>query len=138
MIAHFVIADSNKEQTEMDLIHISAEAALIIVVLGMAVVFAGLIMLMFVVRMMSAILNRKKAEAAEADAEAEDLRNTEAVRPAEAPGTAGELKLYNTDPKDAAMVMAIVADSLGKPLNELRFNSIREIGGQNGDGKTDD
>ena len=44
-----------------------------------------------------------------------------------APGTAGDFKLYNTDPRDAAMVMAIVADSLGKPLNELRFISIREV-----------
>ena len=46
---------------------------------------------------------------------------------AAAPGTAGELKLYDTDPRDAAMVMAIVADKLGKPLNELRFKSIREV-----------
>ena len=44
-----------------------------------------------------------------------------------AKGTAGELKLYDTDPKDAAMIMAIVADATGKPLNELRFLSIREI-----------
>ena len=44
-----------------------------------------------------------------------------------APGSAGELKLYDTDPRDAAMIMAIVADSLGKPLNELRFISIREV-----------
>ena len=44
-----------------------------------------------------------------------------------APGTAGDLKLYNTDPRDAAMIMAIVADELQKPLNELRFISIREI-----------
>ena len=28
------------------------------------------------------------------------------------------------------MVMAIVADKLRKPLNELRFKSIREVGGQ--------
>ena len=32
-----------------------------------------------------------------------------------------------TDPRDAAMIMAIVADSLGKPLNELRFISIKEV-----------
>ena len=44
-----------------------------------------------------------------------------------APGSAGDLKLYNTDPRDAAMIMAIVADELQKPLNELRFLSIREI-----------
>ena len=44
-----------------------------------------------------------------------------------APGTAGELKLYDTPPKTAAMLMAIVADKLGKPLNELRFISIKEV-----------
>ena len=44
-----------------------------------------------------------------------------------APGSAGKLKLYNTEPKTAAMVMAIVADKLGKPINELRFISIKEV-----------
>ena len=31
------------------------------------------------------------------------------------------------DPKTAAMLMAIVADKTGKPLNELRFISIKEV-----------
>ena len=44
-----------------------------------------------------------------------------------APGTAGEVKIYDTDPRDAAMIMAIVADKLQKPLNELRFVSIKEV-----------
>ena len=44
-----------------------------------------------------------------------------------APGTAGEVKLYDTDPRTAAMLMAIVADELKTPINELRFISIREI-----------
>ena len=44
-----------------------------------------------------------------------------------APGSAGQLKLYDTPPKAAAMIMAIVADTLGKPLNELRFISIKEV-----------
>ena len=44
-----------------------------------------------------------------------------------APGSAGKLKLYNTEPKTAAMVMAIVADKLQKPINELRFISIKEV-----------
>ena len=44
-----------------------------------------------------------------------------------APGSAGQLKLYDTPPKTAAMLMAIVADKLGKPLNELRFISIKEV-----------
>ena len=44
-----------------------------------------------------------------------------------APGSAGDVKLYDTDPRDAAMIMAIVANKLGKPLNELRFRSIKEV-----------
>ena len=44
-----------------------------------------------------------------------------------APGSAGALKLHNVPPKTAAMLMAIVADKLGKPLNELRFISIKEV-----------
>jgi hypothetical protein len=44
-----------------------------------------------------------------------------------APGSAGKLKLYGTEPKTAAMVMAIVADKLQKPINELRFISIKEV-----------
>lgn len=44
-----------------------------------------------------------------------------------APGSAGQLKLYNVEPKTAAMIMAIVADKMGKPLNELRFLSVKEV-----------
>ena len=68
------------------------------------------------------------------------LRQEKPVRPAAAapapvpqtaaplaPGSAGRLKLHNVPPKTAAMVMAIVADKLGKPLNELRFISIKEV-----------
>ena len=44
-----------------------------------------------------------------------------------APGSAGRLKLHNVEPKTAAMLMAIVADKLGKPINELRFISIKEV-----------
>ena len=51
---------------------------------------------------------------------------TEEVAAPTAPGSAGEVKLYNVEPKTAAMLMAIVADQLGKPLNELRFISIKE------------
>ena len=46
---------------------------------------------------------------------------------ATAPGTAGKLKLYDVEPKTAAMIMAIVADKMGTPINELRFISIKEV-----------
>ena len=44
-----------------------------------------------------------------------------------APGSAGQIKLHNVPPKTAAMLMAIVAHKMGKPLNELRFISIKEV-----------
>ena len=44
-----------------------------------------------------------------------------------APGAAGQVKLHDVEPKTAAMLMAIVADKMGKPINELRFISIKEV-----------
>ena len=108
-----------------DLVHISIPNAGIIALLGYLVVFLGRVMLMVVVMVMGRIMvaRARKAQAA-AVAEAAPV---EAASVAEAPGTAGELKLYDTDPRDAAMIMAIVADTLGKPLNQLRFISIKEV-----------
>ena len=108
-----------------DLINISIPNAGIIALLGYLVVFLGLVMLMAVVMVMGKIMvvaRAKKAQAVVAEA-----APVEAAPKAEAPGTAGELKLYDTDPRDAAMIMAIVADTLQKPLNQLRFISIKEV-----------
>ena len=57
----------------------------------------------------------------------EQVEEAPVVEAPTAPGAAGKLKLYDTDPKTAAMVMAIVADKLQKPINELRFISIKEV-----------
>ena len=99
--------------------------------LGYLVVFLGLVLLMLVLFVMGAVFTRKRAKAQAADAIPAPMREAEVLTLEntlpKAKGTAGELKLYNTDPRDAAMIMAIVADSLGKPLNELRFISIREV-----------
>ena len=75
----------------------------------------------FVVWML--IKNKKKKQAI---ADPAPVEAAAAPQP-EAPGSAGHLKLHTVDPKTAAMLMAIVADKLGKPLNELRFISIREV-----------
>ena len=104
---------------------ISIATAALIVVLGMAVVFFGLILLMYVTKIAGAIINRKKsAEPAAAPAAAPAAP---AVKTAPAPGTAGESALHDVPDKTAAMLMAIVASKTGKPLNQLRFISIREI-----------
>ena len=98
----------------------------IVALLGYAVVFLGLIFLMVVVMLLGKIFvlagNRKKAEAPVAAVAAEP-----AAEAPTAPGAAGGVKLHNVEPKTAAMIMAIVADRMGKPLNELRFISIKEV-----------
>ena len=94
--------------------------------LGYAVVFFGLILLMIVTILLGKAFiaaDKKKAQAPAAPA-AQEAAPVEAP---EAPGSAGKLKLYNVEPKTAAMLMAIVADKLGKPINELRFISIKEV-----------
>ena len=110
-----------------DLVNISIADAGIVTLLGYAVVFIGLILLMAVMMIMGAIMVSRAKKAAAAAPAAAAVPAAPAAPKAPAPGTAGELKLYDTDPRDAAMVMAIVADALGKPLNQLRFKSIKEV-----------
>ena len=100
------------------------EAALY-AILGYATVFLGIIFLMLVVMAVGkafTMANKKKAATAPAPAPV-----VEATPAPEAPGAAGQLKLHDVEPKTAAMLMAIVADKMGKPINELRFISIKEV-----------
>ena len=100
----------------------------ILAVLGYAVVFLGLILLMIVVMIVSKGFTAAEAKKAakEAACAAQQISEEPAPQPT-APGSAGGVKLHDVEPKTAAMLMAIVADKLGKPLNELRFISIKEV-----------
>ncbi len=101
--------------------------------LGYAVVFVGLVLLMVVIMLVGKLMSSgsKKAVPAPAPAAAAPVAAAPAPEAKKdlpkAPGSAGELKLYDTSDKDAAIIMAIVADKMGKPLNELRFISIKEV-----------
>ena len=114
----------------VDLVNISIANAGIVAVLGYAVVFFGLVLLMGVITLLG-----KAFVAAEAKAKAAAAAAPAAAAPAAAPavtadpapGSAGKLKLHDVEPKTAAMLMAIVADKMGKPINELRFISIKEV-----------
>ena len=100
----------------------------VIALLGYAVVFFGLILLQIVVMIMGKIFMAKDAKAAAAaPAPAPAAPAAPAAEAPKAPGSAGQLKLHDVEPKTAAMIMAIVADKMGKPLNELRFISIKEV-----------
>ena len=98
-------------------------------VLGYAVVFIGLTLLMVVIIIVGKIMvaKMKKPAAAPAVASETAAPAVPAAPKKLAPGSAGDVKIYDTDPRDAAMIMAIVANKLGKPLNELRFKSIKEV-----------
>ena len=96
----------------------------IVALLGYAVVFFGLILLMVVVMILGKCFSAAAARNAAATPAPAPVE--EAPKPT-APGAAGQLKLHDVDPKIAAMLMAITADKMGKPINELRFISIKEV-----------
>ncbi|MBR7081788.1 MAG: OadG family protein [Oscillospiraceae bacterium] len=100
--------------------------ALLTAILGYAVVFLGLVLLMAVVIIVGKAMTKKSSVPSENAA----VKEAPTAAPAElpkAPGSAGGIKLYGTPERDAAMVMAIVADRMGKPINEIRFISIKEV-----------
>ena len=115
----------------VDVVNISILNAAIVAVLGYAIVFVGLIALMAVVIAVGKFFQAQEAKAKAAAPAAETAAPAAApaatVPAAPAPGSAGKLKLHDVEPKTAALLMAIVADKMGKPINELRFISIKEV-----------
>lgn len=118
--------------------------ALLLALIGIVIVFIMLIALMLIVTLVGKIfdgsekLQKEHPEWGEKLASVKskmmfwkksDKKEVQTATEQEplAEGTCGELKLINTDERDAAMIMAIVADSTGTPLNELRFKSIKKV-----------
>ena len=108
---------------------LSITSALGLSVLGFAIVFFVLIVLMLVINVLRSIIGGMEASkaapavAAAPVAVAAPARNPNMVP---AKGSVGEVKLHDVDDTTAALIMAIVANELNAPLNELRFHSIRE------------
>ena len=110
------------------MVDLNVGTAGLVAVLGYAVVFVGLIALMAVIILVGKIMVAKKSKAAAPVAAAPaPAAAPKPVLAAAAPGTAGEVKLFDVADKEAAMLMAIVANKLGIPLNKLRFKSIKEV-----------
>ena len=110
--------------------HMPLTDALVLSLLGMAIVFAVLVLLMGIIWATGKLapklpaLSEKMSKAFKKKKKDEEVPTEDAPK---AKGTCGELVLINTDERDAAMIMAIVADTTGIPLNELRFKSIKRI-----------
>lgn len=127
MLGELTLAAANTASGEK----ISIADAAVTAVFGYAVVFVGLIALMVVVYIVGAFFKSKDAKAAAAKAAEEASKPIQTQAPTEAPklapGSAGHVKLFDVPDKEAAMIMAIVADKMQKPLNELHFISIKEV-----------
>lgn len=99
-------------------------------IFGYAVVFSGLLILMVLLYIMAAVFKakaKKSENAAPAAPSAPAAAPEKAVSAPLAPGSAGSVKLFDVPDKEAAMVMAVVAYKMQKPLNELHFISIKEV-----------
>lgn len=106
--------------------------SLVTAVLGIAVVMAVLALLAGIITVMSKVVSRMaKEEQAPAPAAAPVQAPAAPAKPQGKPipetQSRGQCDLTTVDDKTAAMLMAIVADQMGEPLNTLRFISIRPI-----------
>ena len=110
--------------------------ALLLALIGIVVVFIVLILLMLIVSLVGKIFDgseKLKEKHPEWNDKVQNLKakmtfwkkdkeeETETVEQPLAKGTCGELKLINTDERDAAMIMAIVSVQTNTPLAALRF-----------------
>lgn len=109
----------------MEPIRLSFAEAGVVALTGYAVVFFGLILLMVVITLLGKVMvaSAKKA----APAPAAPVAAPAAAEEPKAVGSCGQVACFSVPDREAAMVMAIAADKIGKPLNELRFISIKEV-----------
>ena len=103
--------------------------ALNVSITGIVVVMLILALLAVLVLLLSKVI-RAVEGAAKKKAPKEEA--VEAVPPATGVAlpdsqSAGKLDLVNVDDKTAAVIMAIVSNESGIPLNRLQFNSIKKI-----------
>lgn len=76
-----------------------------------------------------AFFSKKKENTEESAPVQEENKNIATAR-----GSCGNIVLNNVTDREAAMIMAIVADKMQTPLNELRFKSIKLVD-ENNDNK---
>lgn len=93
--------------------------------LGMLTVFVVLIILMISITIMAAVM-RSSRKRKELQAAAIAAAPAQSVQLQTAPGSCGDVRLFDASDSTAAMIMAIIADELGTPLNQLRFVTIKE------------
>ena len=103
-------------------------------VFGIAVVFAVLVGLIVLIKLMnigvSSMARRKKEPEIESVMAVEVPAAVQPAAPVQSSYAPQSLKLTDVDERTAAIIMAIVCDEIGVPANELYFKSIRLLGDQ--------
>ncbi len=101
--------------------------ALLRSVLGIVTVIFILAVIALLILLVSKVIRVIEAKAGNKPVEAETAAPsaTPAGVPMPAGMNQGELELVDTDEKTAAVIMAIVSDKSGIPLNRLSFKSIK-------------
>ncbi len=95
-------------------------------VVGILTVIAVLAILAILITLVSRLVARFAAKPAVREpVPGPDVLKIEEIKPELPAATQGEIKLRDVDDQTAALLMAIVADQTGIPLNELRFKSIK-------------
>ena len=97
-----------------------------VVMMILAIIAVLIILLSKIVRTVEGIAQKKASVSSDAAPSAPDsVSAPEGVN-------SGEVELIETDEKTAAVIMAIVSEQSGIPLNRLSFKSIRLIDGKGG------
>ena len=94
---------------------------LLISLVGFVTVFLVLVVLMCIIMLISSLFSDNKSTAVTKTEDAVLEENSPTV------DSYTGVKLYGVSDRDAAILMAIVAHNLDKPLDNLRFISIKEV-----------
>lgn len=91
------------------------------VMIVLAVIAVLIIAVSKTIRSLEASLSKNK------DASSQEKASSDALLHAAAGTSQGEVELIDTDEKEAAVIMAIVSEKSGIPLERLSFKSIKHI-----------
>lgn len=100
--------------------------AVVYSLVGVCVVFFALILLMCIIKLIT-VADGKEAEHEPAPVAAPAAPAVPAPTPVPGRRYTREVKLYDTDPRAAVMLMAIIAEATKIPISQLHFISIKEV-----------
>lgn len=114
--------------------YVTLSESILLSIVGFGVVFLALGLLAVFITIMAKIVSnisakntpQKSEEKAAAPAPAAPAKDPNKV-PLPETTSQGQCDLHNVSDRDAALIMAIVADKLDAPLNTLVFKSIKEV-----------